>query len=381
MNPENNRPQHANEPSGAVSVAPHATPQLDTKPDFGRCLERIEAWFQQQVIDRPPIRFYQHNVQFEAGEPLDPARWDSLESRWFDSEYQLDQFEQSIVGKTFHAETFPVFFPNLGPSVYSAFYAGRLEFAEVTSWYQPVLESLDDLRVLGGDPFESRYFAKLEEMTQAALARCGNRYLVGYTDFHPSLDCVAGWRGIDALCHDLILAPDKLEPVVQLAEGDFHRIFDHFDGLLKSHGQMSVTWLGIPSLGKLHIPSCDFASMISTRHFERFSLPLLRRELTGMDRAVYHVDGAGVARHLDCILSQPEIQAIQWVQGLGKNWPILQWIPMLKRILAAGKSVIVDVPLEELDGFIERMPREGVFLCLGVQAGQEAEIIKRVERW
>ena len=47
--------------------------------------------------------------------------------------------------RVFHAETFPVFFPNLGPSVYSAFYAGRLEFAEVTSWYEPVLADLDDL--------------------------------------------------------------------------------------------------------------------------------------------------------------------------------------------------------------------------------------------
>ena len=100
-----------------------------------------------------------------------------------------------------------------------------------------------------------------------------------------------------------------------------------------------------------------------------------------MDRAIYHVDGRGVAQHLDVILAQPEIQAIQWVQGLGADWPILQWILLLRRILAAGKSVLVDVPMEELDEFMNRMPREGVFLCLGVKEGEEADTLKRVQRW
>jgi hypothetical protein len=354
---------------------------LSTKPDCARCSERIEAWFQQAVLDRPPIRFYKHNAQFDAGEPLDRTRWSSLEQRWFDTDYQLDSFEQSIAGKTFHAETFPVFFPNLGPSVYSAFYAGRLQFAEVTSWYEPVLTDLDDLSVLQRDPFENLYFKKLEELTRAALTRCGDCYWVGYTDFHPSLDCIAAWRGIDALCLDIALTPEKLAPLVELSVRDFHRVFDHFDGMLKDAGQPSVTWMNIPCSGKLHIPSCDVAAMISTKHFEQFSLPQLRRELQGMDRVIYHVDGKGVARHLDVILAQPEIQAIQWVQGLGKDWPILQWVPLLKRILAAGKSILVDVPMEELDEFMNQMPREGVFLCLGVEEGQEAAVIQRVLRW
>jgi hypothetical protein len=354
---------------------------LASKPDFGRCLERIEAWFEQQVLDRPPIRFYKHNAQFEAGEPLDLTRWASLEDRWFDTDYQLDSFEQSIAGKKFHAETFPVFFPNLGPSVYSAFYAGQLIFAEATSWYEPVLQDIDDLAMLQGDPFENVYFQKLEEMTRAALDRCADRYLVGYTDFHPSLDCIAAWRGVSPLCLDLAIAPEKLATLVELSVRDFHRIFDHFDGMLKARGQMSVTWLGIPSFGKLHIPSCDFSSMISTRHFEQFSLPQLRCELQGMDQAIYHVDGRGVARHLDVILAQPEIRAIQWVQGLGQDWPILQWVSLLKRIQAAGKSIVVDIPLEELDGFIEQMPPEGVFLCLGVEEAQEPDVVKRVEQW
>lgn len=359
----------------------NAFTELSTKSDCARCVERIEAWFHQAVLDRPPVRFYKHNVQFEQGEPLDRTRWSSLEERWFDTEYQLESFEQSLAGKAFFAETFPVFTPNLGPSVYSAFYAGRLEFAKVTSWYEPVLSNLDELSVLENDPFDSHYFKKIEELTRAALRRCGDRYWVGYTDLHPSLDCMAAWRGIDAICLDMATQPGRLAPLAELSVRDFQRIFNHFDSMLKAAGQPSVTWINIPCPGRIHIPSCDVSTMISTEHFRQFSLPQLQRELQGMDRAIYHVDGKGVARHLDVILEQPGIQAIQWVQGLGGDWPILQWVPLLRRTLAAGRSVLVDVPMEELDEFMQQMPREGVFLCLGVREGEEPETLKRIDHW
>jgi hypothetical protein len=354
---------------------------LTTKPDYRQCIDRIEAWYHQAVLDRPPVRFYKHNAQFEAGEPLDTSRWPSLEARWMDTDYQVASFEKSIENKIFYAETFPIFSPNLGPSVYSAFYAGELQFAEVTSWYEPVLSSLDDISVLQNDPFGNRYLRELEKQTRLALQRSAERYWVGYTDLHPSLDCIAAWRGIDALCLDMATEPEKVQPLVELSVRDFHRIFNHFDSMLKSAGHPSCTWINIPTEGKFHIPSCDVSAMLSTPYFRQFSLPQLQVEVQGMDRVIYHVDGKGVARHLDVILEQPAVQAIQWVQGLGHEWPILQWLPLLKRVLEAKRSVIVDVPMEELDEFMRRMPREGVFLCLGVQEGQEPDVLKRVERW
>lgn len=344
-------------------------------------MERIEAWFHQSVLDRPPVRFYRHNAQFEAGEPLNRARWASLKDRWFDTEYQIEDFERSIAGKTFHAETFPVFFPNLGPSVYSAFYGGEIEFAEVTSWYHAVLHGINGYAVLQNDPFQNLYFKKLEEMTRAALARCGDRYWVGYTDLHPGLDCIAAWRGVDDLCLDIATGEGDLGSLVELSSRDFFPIFDHFDSMLATAGQPSVTWMNIPCAGKFHIPSCDFATMISPAHFEEFGLPQIRHEIAGMDRNVFHLDGKGVARHVDALLEEPQIQAIQWVQGVADDWPILQWLPLLKKIRAAGKSILVDVPIEELDDFMRQMPREGIFLCLGVKDGTEADTLKRIERW
>ena len=64
---------------------------------------------------------------------------------------------------------------------------------------------------------------------------------------------------------------------------------------LGNAGQPSGTWMNLPCAGRLHIPSCDVSCMIATPHFARFSLANLSVEMAGMDRAIYHVDGKGVA--------------------------------------------------------------------------------------
>jgi hypothetical protein len=38
---------------------------LETKPDYEKCVERIEAWFQGEILDRVPIRFHRHNAEYD----------------------------------------------------------------------------------------------------------------------------------------------------------------------------------------------------------------------------------------------------------------------------------------------------------------------------
>ena len=46
-------------------------------------------------------------------------------------------------GRKFYAETFPIFWPNLGPEVFSAFHECELEYAEVTSYSIPLVKEKD----------------------------------------------------------------------------------------------------------------------------------------------------------------------------------------------------------------------------------------------
>lgn len=353
---------------------------LESKPDAELCIKRIYAWFNQEIIDRVPIRFSAHNAEYNEARMLEGRSWRSLKDRWWDTEYQLDLFEYQLRNSVYNAETFPVFWPNLGPEVYSAFYGVELIYKEVTSYAVPVIKEWGQIEKLKLD-YNNIYFRKIEEMTYAALERCDGKFMVGYTDFHPGLDCAAAFRDAQQLCIDLLLEPDMVKQLIDVSSRDFHNVFDHFDSILKKHNQLSVTWMGIPSFGKMHIPSCDLSTLISPEQFEEFVLPVLQNEVKPMDQNIFHLDGTGVARHLDMILQIPEITAIQWVQGMGKDMPIMQWVPLIKKIQSAGKSVVVDLQLSELDDFMDIVKPEGILLCIAAHSGMQSDIIKKVKKW
>ena len=101
-----------------------------------------------------------------------------------------------------------------------------------------------------------------------------------------------------------------------------------------------------------------------------------------MSHNIFHVDGKGVARHLDAILSVPQVHALQWVQGAGDELPIMQWLPFLKDLQARGVPTIVDLNKNELEPFISEMRPEGLFLWIATEKEEEElEILKRLKRW
>ena len=354
--------------------------ELQGKPDFEAALHRIEAWFNHETLDRPPVRFAEHNADFASSPKLAGRTWPSLKARWFDAEFQVDLFLESIRGRTFYGETFPVFWPNLGPNVYAAFHGGELDYGEVTSWIRHSVHDWDDLQRLKFSP-DNEYFRGIDELTRVALEKCAGRFMVGYTDLHGSVDCVADWRDPQQLCLDIVDDPEKVHAMIRLANESFFPVFDHYDDVLKAHGQLSVTWMGIPSRGKMHIPSCDFTALTSTETFCQFYLPCVQNEVRRMTHNIFHVDGKGMLPHLDHILSIPQIHAIQWVQGVGDDLPILQWLPVIKKIQAAGKGVLVDLQLSELEPFIAAIKPGGLYLCISADENIQPDILKRVEKW
>ena len=363
------------------AFAPTVALELENKTDFDAAMQRIEAWFRGQLLDRAPVRFMAHNAFLDTGADLAGLSAEERQARWMDPEYQVDRFLSSIESRRFHGETFPVYWPNLGPDVYAAFYGAPLHFGEVTSWSTPVVRAWEDVDGLQFRP-DNVYFKKIDELTRHALERCTGRFLVGYTDLHPGLDCAAAWRDPQQLCFDMIDHPEQVGHLAERSIDDFEAIYDHFDAQLKAAGQLSVSWMGIPSFGRMHIPSCDFSNLISPAMFREFGLPILQREVKTMTHNVFHVDGKRVARHLDAILDVPEVHAIQWVQGVGDDQPIMQWVPLIKSVQARGVPVIVDLNKVELDEFMAAVSPIGIFLWIAADGeDEELGIIRRLERW
>jgi hypothetical protein len=266
--------------------------------------------------------------------------------------------------------------------VFAAGYGCPYTFGEVTAWAEPLLTALPPKGSAPAYDWNNEYFRKLDELTNMALEAASGRFLVGYTDIHPGLDWCAALRGTEPLLLDTYDDPDALKDLCAACLPDFFKFYDYFDDKLKAHEQLSVTWMNIPSPGKMHGPSCDFSAMISCSQFEEFAMPGLIAECEHMDHNVFHVDGKGVARHLDQILTLPKLNAIQWVQGVAEDIPIMQWVPLIKKIQAAGKGVVVDLTPQELEPFIDAVRPRGLYLCVSTSGPEEeAAVLKRIERW
>lgn len=354
-------------------------PGLAKKPDFSEAMRRIYAWYDHQVLDRAPVRFS------PAARDMLPAgegkRWPDLKDRWFDAQYQVEHFLSCLEASSYLGETFPVFYPNLGPNVYAAMLGGLLTFGEATSWIKPSVETMEEAGRVRFDE-GNLYYRKILEITDCALDRCEGRFLVGYTDMHPGLDCVDALMGTETMLLGMVDDPDIVQALGEICTREFFRVMDIFHEKLQAKRQLSVSWMQIPFYETMHIPSCDLGAMISNDMFRSFALPMIREEIKHFRHNIFHLDGRGVAVHLHDILALDEVQAIQWVQGAGSTSPIMQWVELIRRIQAAGKSVVVGLTLPELEPFLEAVRPEGILLCIDEPERETQQaVIDRLLKW
>jgi hypothetical protein len=180
---------------------------------------------------------------------------------------------------------------------------------------------------------------------------------------------------------DLILQPEPLKHLIDLAFEEYPQVYNHFDRILKEHNQLSVTWMNLPSFETFNVLASDFATLISPAHFEEFCIPIIQKQAKLFEHNVFHLDGPGVARHIDAILTLHNLQAINWEQGYGIDEPIMQWLPLIKKIQEVGKSVIVDLKKHELEEFIKKVDPTGILLRIPAEPSEQKDILEQVSQW
>lgn len=310
---------------------------LGYKPDFGQSVERFAAWWEGEMIDRPPVtvkvtpsRPYQGPISTHATE----------RDRWLDVEYVVDAAIATMAQTDYVGDSFPLFWPNVGPEISATPFGCELTYTADTSWSTPVVQRGDDWqRIIDLVPdFTNPYWQTVERMTDYALARCEGRYLVGLSDLHGNYDILAALRDPMQLCMDLMDCPDLVlqagRHVARSFVAGFARLYDK----VHAAGFGTTTWLPFYHEGPAYVPSCDFWCMLSPEMAEEMILPNLLVEMAPLERAIFHLDGPQALRHLDLLLDLPQLDAIQWVYGAGRG-PAARWIDVYQRILSAGKSV------------------------------------------
>jgi nucleoside-triphosphatase THEP1 len=78
----------------------------------------------------------------------------------------------------------------------------------------------------------------------------------------------------------------------------------------------------------------------------------------------------------------PEVHAVQWVQGVGDDLPIMQWVPFIQDLQAKNVPVIVDLHKNEVDEFVSGMEPQGLFLWVATDnEDEEKSLLKRIAKW
>jgi len=125
---------------------------------------------------------------------------------------------------------------------------------------------------------------------------------------------------------------------------------------------------------------CDLCVMLSKEMFDEFVMPELTELCEFLDYPVYHFDGQEQIRHLDSLLSIEKLRAIQWtpVEGQSKTSTC---IPVLQKIQAAGKNLILFPKLDEIEVLLDNLSCVGLHLVIdGVGSEEEAQrIVKLIE--
>ncbi|MGB2820384.1 MAG: hypothetical protein WBF17_05350 [Phycisphaerae bacterium] len=342
--------------------------ELQHKPDFDEALERLEAWWDCRIIDRPPVTIH---VRPERQPELPRKEHPTIRDRWFDFEHKLDRFEASLDGAVFLGESFPKFDPGLGPEQCATVFGCELEFSETTSWSIPVVASCRDILGIRAD-LNNVYWNNVRAATDMSIERGRGRWITALPDLHTNGDLPAALRDPQELCLELA---DDIEAVRAacdyVTEVGYQYMYDDMWRRIEAAGQPCTTWAPFLHAGRAYVTSCDFICMISPEMFRHTILPSIVWEMRFLERNFFHLDGPGALRHLDDLLAQPELDGLQWVYGAG-NGPARKWIDVYRRAQAAGKCIqLVCEDLTDARTVAEHLRPEGVWFCPGGQYSRE----------
>ena len=253
----------------------------------------------------------------------------------------IDRIDYELSRKVYLGDAFPwVNMDVFGPGVAAAFMGARLDNSSGRVWFWPPQQDqpITELH-LEYDP-ENPWLKRVKDIYAAAMERWQGQVLMSMTDLGGNLDTVATFVTTQRLLLELYDHPEEVERLVWEAHSCWHRFYAELNAILQPINPGYSDWSGIYSEQPGYMLQCDFAYMIGPQMFEQFVLPELRASCQRLPHSFYHLDGIGQIRHLDLLLSIPELDGVQWVPGDGKP-DCAHWPEVYQKIHAAGKKIQV----------------------------------------
>lgn len=341
------------------------------KDDWEQAQQRMLAWWEGEVIDRVCLQVTAPLTPTDESRDKSPEPAD-LDEYWTNVDYVIERTAEHIRTTFWGGEAFPLFWTNLGPDAFAAFFGAELNFKDRrTSWVSPIITDWErgpELRISE----DNRWWRLQLELLREAKAQGDDKWITGIPDTHSGADALAALRGQSRLCLDLYDHPEEVRVAMSWLVEAVLRVYEIYYQIVEAEKYGSSSgWLPAWGPGRTNVIQCDFLAFISPEMAEEFFLEGIIAEARLLDWVIFHLDGPDAVRHIDLLLAIPELQAIQWVPGAGAL-PMTNWIPLLKRIQAAGKSLRLTVWPHEIQTLLEELKPEGLMLETHVTSEAEA---------
>lgn len=299
-------------------------------------LDRNEAFWRHELEEGPLLWIYAPDAKPGPSVP-EPATDEEL---WTNVDYVIAATESSLARTHFAGDALPVFCPWLGPDQFAGWLGAELTLRprEFTSWSHPFIDDWathPSWRIAPGNRWWQLYLQTVRESVRVGK----DKWVTGYPDLHTGIDALSSLRGPERLAVDLIETPELILGAMRQMTDLWKSVVDTVSDIVLPAGQgasnSSMGWSRRPCLT---IGQNDFTCMISPEMYETFCLADNRECCDHVTGTLYHLDGPGALGHVPALLRIDSLTGVQWIQGAGQPYPS-QWLDLLRRIQAAGKSV------------------------------------------
>ncbi|MCX5642683.1 MAG: hypothetical protein NTY10_05600 [Candidatus Omnitrophica bacterium] len=361
---------------------------MEYRPDFEELKPYFQAWWNGDALDRVALWVTAPRKGPVFLESAD--KWITPKVVFREApERILDYFEDYCRGTFFGGLAVPVFWPNFGPDVFSAFLGTELNFSEdsnETSWINWSQNPLTDYKNLSCLEIKdsNAIYQKNLELTRLGIERGQGKFLVAPTDLHGGFDSLAVLRGgPDKAALDLVENPAGVKEAMKLLYRVWQKIYDDCYQIVNGNQDgTACSWTNLWAPGKSYPVQNDFSCLVSAGMYREFFLEELLSEIEYLDYSIYHLDGVEALQHLDLLLEIPKLNAIQWVSGAKfAKEGISRWFPLYQKIQAKKKSIVVYPTVEEIPLVLKNLKPEGLLIQVCCSSEDEARSVMAQLDW
>jgi hypothetical protein len=312
------------------------------KENSDEAKERMNAWWDCEIIDRPAIAYSYRKVNFKTSDGFN--NWDLAKDIDNIADYQF-KFVKNAQNRYFGGEQFPNLWPNYGPGIVAAVLGVVPEFKAGTVWFHrptPIDQIVSLLESVKLDA-NNEWYMRLVRIITFAVEKSNGLYGVGQPDLGGVLDILSSFLGPEDLIINMRRKPEIIDTCRAIILEKLLKIYDNLQSIIDSADLGCNAWLDVWSHKHWYPLQCDFSAMLSPKWFSRFVLPDLVAQAEHMDYAIYHLDGPNELKYLDELIAEPSITGIQWVPGIGEtSMESEKWFLLYKKIQEAGKNLVID---------------------------------------